>query len=62
MRGRDSVEDNAKLFASGHLVRLTRNPEGLSQTLSHYFQVPVRMHEYIRSWIEIPLQHRTRLA
>ena len=62
MRGRDSVEDDAKLFASGHLVRLTRNPEGLSQTLAHYFQVPVRLHEYIRSWLDIPAEHRTRLA
>lgn len=61
-RARDTVEDTAKLFVSGHLVRLTRNPEGLCQILAHYFQVPVRLLEYIRSWIEIPTEQRTRLS
>jgi type VI secretion system protein ImpH len=61
-RQRDSVEDNAKLFATGHFVRLTRNPEGIRQVLAHYFQVPVRLHEYIRTWLDIPVEEQTRLT
>jgi type VI secretion system protein ImpH len=61
-RGRDSVEDQAKLFATGHLVRLTRNPEGICKAVSHYFQVPVRLKEYVRSWVDIPAGEQTSLA
>jgi type VI secretion system protein ImpH len=60
-RQRDSIEDDARLFATGHFVRLTRNPEGICHILSHYFQVPVRLHEYICSWIDIPPGEQTRL-
>jgi type VI secretion system protein ImpH len=61
-RQRDSIEDNARLFSTGHFVRLTRNPEGIRQILAHYFQIPVRLHEYIRSWIDIPASEQTRLS
>jgi type VI secretion system protein ImpH len=61
-RQRDSVEDNAKIFATGHFVRLTRNPEGIRQILAHYFQIPVRLREYIRSWVNIPIEEQTRLT
>ncbi|MDR1967521.1 MAG: type VI secretion system baseplate subunit TssG, partial [Burkholderiaceae bacterium] len=61
-RQRDSIADNAKLFATGHFVRLTRNPEGICQILSHYFQIPVRLHEHIRSWIDIPPEEQTSLT
>ena len=60
-RRRDTVEDQARLFATGQFVRLTRNPEGLCRVLSHYFQVPVRLNEYIRSWIDIPSGEQTKL-
>jgi len=61
-RQRDTVEDQAKLFATGHFVRLTRNPEGLCQILAHYFQVPVELREYIRGWIHIPSGEQTCLT
>jgi type VI secretion system protein ImpH len=61
-RQRDTVEDHAKLFAAGQFVRLTRNPEGISKTLAHYFQVPVRLKEYIRSWINMPAGQETSLS
>jgi type VI secretion system protein ImpH len=62
LRQRNTVEDHARLFATGHFVRLTRNPEGICQILSLYFQVPARLNEYIRSWIGIPGGERTRLS
>lgn len=61
-RQRDSVEDNAKLYATGHFARLTRNPEGISQILAHYFQVPACLREYIRTWLDIPPEEQTRLT
>jgi type VI secretion system protein ImpH len=60
-RQRDTVEDSAKLFFTGHFVRLTRNPEGICQVLAHYFLVPARLREYIRSWIDIPSGEQTYL-
>jgi type VI secretion system protein ImpH len=60
-RRRDTVPDHAKLFASGHFVRLARNPEGICRVLAHYFEVPVQLREYIRSWIDIPADEQTRL-
>jgi type VI secretion system protein ImpH len=62
MRRRSTVQDQARLFATGHFVRLTRNPEGICQVLFHYFQVPARLNEYIRSWIDIPSGDQTRLS
>jgi len=61
MRRRDAVQDHARLFATGHFVRLTRNPEGLCRVLAHYFEVPVQLREYIRSWIDIPPSEQTCL-
>lgn len=58
---RDTVNDSAKLFSAGQFVRLTRNPEGLSQILQHYFQTPVRLQEFVKSWVAIPSAERSRL-
>ncbi|QNB14644.1 type VI secretion system baseplate subunit TssG [Paraburkholderia tropica] len=58
--GQDPVElsqrvlpAHAQLAASPHLVREARNPDGLRQTLEHYFGVPVAIHEYAFHWIEV---------
>ncbi len=59
---RDSLEDSSKLYAAGHLVRLTRNPEGLECVLSHYFQTPVELDEFVQTWIQIDEQEQTRLS
>ncbi|WP_313297430.1 type VI secretion system baseplate subunit TssG [Diaphorobacter sp.] len=59
---RDSVDDSAKLRAAGHLVRQTRNPEGLQRLISHFFGVPCRLMEFIRSFIVISPQDQTRLS
>ena len=59
---RDSIEDSAKLYAAGHLVRLTRNPEGLERLIAHYFSTPTRMIEFVRTWITLDEMDRTRLS
>ncbi|WP_313334587.1 type VI secretion system baseplate subunit TssG [Comamonas sp.] len=59
---RDSVEDSAKLYASCHLVRQTRNAEGLEQLVAHYFGTPARLTAFVSNWIAIDSQEQTRLC
>jgi type VI secretion system protein ImpH len=60
---RDSVlPSHARLAASPHLARDTRNPDGLAQTLARFFAVPVRVQEFVMHWIRIDEEDRTRLA
>ncbi|NYT86478.1 type VI secretion system baseplate subunit TssG [Pollutimonas harenae] len=51
--GRDSVPNHAKYYMAGHLLRQTRNPEGLQQILHTYFAVPVHIREFIPQWIRL---------
>ena len=59
---RNSVEDSAKLYAAGHLVRLTRNPEGLERLIAHYFGTPTQIIEFIRTWIHLDESDQTCLS
>ncbi len=43
------LPDHVRLAASAHLVRESRNPDGLAATLAHYFGVPFRIQEYVRT-------------
>ena len=52
-RRRDAVFDHAKYHAAGHLVRQTRNPEGLKQILERFFGVAVRIREFVPQWIRL---------
>ncbi|WP_363796961.1 type VI secretion system baseplate subunit TssG [Lysobacter firmicutimachus] len=62
LRERDRVPDHAKLFMAGHLSRQTRNPEGLQQILATYFGLPVRIREWVETWVAVPPSRRTRLC
>ncbi|MFA4914667.1 MAG: type VI secretion system baseplate subunit TssG [Burkholderiaceae bacterium] len=53
MRGRDSLPDHAKYFMAPHLVRQTRNPEGLVHILQSFFEVPVRLESFVVHWVEL---------
>ena len=59
---RDTVEDSAKLHAAGHLLRLTRNPEGLESLLAHYFGTSAGITEFNSTWISIDEGEQTRLS
>ncbi|MBF5004454.1 type VI secretion system baseplate subunit TssG [Diaphorobacter caeni] len=59
---RDSIEDSAKLYAAGHLARLTRNPEGLEKLIGHYFGTQAAITEFLKSWIHIDVADQTRLG
>ena len=59
---RDTVMDHAKYFMAGHLLRQTRNPEGLKQILQSFFAVPVRIAEFVPQWIRLEPSQRLGLA
>lgn len=47
------LPEHARLSASPHLVRQSRNPDGLRNTLARYFQVPIHIVEYDLHWMQI---------
>jgi type VI secretion system protein ImpH len=47
---------------AGHLVRQTRNPEGLIQILKLYFDVPVRVDEFVSDWVMIDERQVSRIG
>lgn len=61
-RQRDAVPDEAKLAATGWLAAQTRNSDGLRAILTGYFQVSVRIREFVRHWLEIARADQTALA
>ena len=61
-RHRDAVPDHAKFANASHLVRLTRNPEGLAAILRGFFRAPVRVVEFCCHWLRLAPDQRTRLG
>jgi type VI secretion system protein ImpH len=62
LRDRDAVPDHAKLHVAGHLVRETRNAEGLERILSAFFRAAVRVEQWIFDWLPLAIEQRTRLG
>ncbi len=59
---RDSVSDHAKLHFAGRLSCQTAHPEGLQKILNDFFQVPVRVEEFVGNWLELPDDCHCRLG
>lgn len=62
LRDRDAVDDHAKLYAAGHLVRETRNAEGLQKILENFFGATVRIEEWVAHWLTLARDQQTRLG
>jgi len=60
-RGRDSVDDRAKLSRAGLLAPATRSADGLESLLVDYFRLPIRIKQFVGEWLVIPDALRTRL-
>jgi len=58
----DSVPDYAKRYMAGHLVRMTRNPEGLTSILRDFFGCPFKIQEWGSSWLLLEDKERTSLG
>ena len=62
LKERDRIADHARTFMAGHLVRQTRNPEGLIQILRLYFDVPVRVEEFVSDWVMLDERETSRIG
>lgn len=62
LKARDRIADHARTHMAGHLVRQTRNPEGLIQILRLYFDVPVRVVEFVSDWVHIDERQVSRIG
>jgi len=62
LRDRDAMPDLTKLHFGGHLACQTRHAEGLSEILSSFFAVKVRVECFVGCWLAMPVPDRTRLG
>ncbi len=53
LRDRDEMPDLAKLHFAGRFSQATKNPEGLVSVLSAFFDVPVKLQQFVGSWLEL---------
>jgi len=58
----DSVPGHARRYMAGHLVRLTRNSEGLAAILRGFFGCPCRIQEWMPQWLNLMEKDCTRLG
>ncbi|WP_321963532.1 type VI secretion system baseplate subunit TssG [Paraburkholderia sp. J7] len=57
-----TVPFHAQLAASAHTVREHHDADGICQTLSQYFQVPVEVEPFVFHWMELPPDEISRLG
>jgi len=62
LRGRDAMPDFAKLHYAGRFSCPTRNAEGLLALLGDYFEMPVRLQQFVGEWLDMPEDSRMRLG
>ena len=58
----DSIPSHARWHNAGHLLRQTRNTEGLQNILSGFFKVVARIEEFVAQWLPLPPDEQTSLG
>ena len=53
LRGRDVMPDMAKRYFAGHLASGAKTAEGLVSILSAFFEAPVRLQQFVGSWLDL---------
>lgn len=61
-RGRDDVVDYAKLQRSGRFAPQCRSAEGLEAILADYFELPIRIQQFVGAWLDMPPDSYCRLG
>jgi type VI secretion system protein ImpH len=61
-QNRDAVYDDARMHFSGWLARQVRSSESVEAVLGRYFDVPVRLEQWVGHWIHISPGDTTRLG
>jgi type VI secretion system protein ImpH len=62
LAGRDAMPDLSKQHFSGFLAQGPKNADGLAAVLSAFFEVPVRIRQFIGSWLELEPDDRWQLG
>lgn len=62
LQRRDALPDRAKLYYAGLLADHTRHPDGLRTMIGDYFDLPVRIEEFVGKWLLLPVASRCRLG
>ncbi|CAN5316375.1 type VI secretion system baseplate subunit TssG [soil metagenome] len=60
-QARGGAPDHLRLHFAGRFASQVRNAEGLQAILGRYFKVPVRLHQFIGQWLQLPASERSRL-
>ncbi len=58
----DAIPTHARWHNAGHLLRQSRNANGLKSILSSFFKVPVHIQEFVAHWLPLPIEEQTRLG
>jgi type VI secretion system protein ImpH len=61
-RTRDDMPDLAKRYFAGHLAAGNKTAEGLVSMVSAFFEAPVRMKEFIGTWLDLEPEDRWQLG
>ncbi len=56
------VGDDAAAFYAGALQQRTVSAATIQQVVSHYFDVPVRLDQFVGRWFELPTENQSRLG
>ncbi|MGY8749453.1 MAG: type VI secretion system baseplate subunit TssG [Pirellulales bacterium] len=59
---RDEMPDLVKLHFAGHLGQQNHHADGLQSIVSGFFKLPVKINEFVGSWLEIPVENRLELG
>ena len=62
LRGRDALDDNAKLFMAGRLSQQSRPAEGLQAMLEELFLVPKVVEQYVGERMTLPMEAKLELG
>jgi type VI secretion system protein ImpH len=54
LQQRDAMPDYSKLYFAGHLGSHNCYAEGLTSMLSYFFEIPVKIQEFIGEWLDMP--------
>lgn len=59
---RDDVADYAKLHRAGRYAPQSRSAEGLEAILADYFELPLRIEQFVGAWYDVPPDSFCRLG
>ena len=62
LRDRAAIADHGAFHYVGHFARQSKSPQGLMAVLRDFFDVPVRIEQFVGEWLRVPDDARWRLG